>query len=114
MDAWKQTTRKVPYPRAVSDALMDQCGIDVLDMQEIISECLIQTSKTPEQERMLRTHLSIKKQCEMAIAEDVAQNPQGSIFLLKSQHGYEDKQTLKVEDGNLAAIVQEHSKHNAT
>jgi hypothetical protein len=112
MDAWESSNRKVTFPRVACDAIR-KAGGSTLELQNYISQAMA----TPEDKRnksmrdALVQYLTIKKECEMAIAEDAADSNQGAIFLLKATHGYEDKQTVRVEDGNLADVIAKKSQH---
>lgn len=110
LDTWRNGSRKVTFSREVNDVLRDN-GTSSLEIQETISAILVSPHKTKVQQELLTTYALIKKECEMSIAEDLAEREKGAIFLLKSQHGYEDKQTVKVEDGNLASIIRDNSQH---
>lgn len=112
METWQQSNRKVVFPRITCDALRD-LGTSAYELQSYISVAMAtkDSMRNKPQSEALTTYISIKKECEMAIAEDVASSAPGSIFLLKATHGYEDKQTVRVEDGSLADVIAKKSEH---
>ena len=112
MDAWEDSNRKVPFPRTVCDELR-KAGTSAADLQMFISQAMAtaEDRRTKAMKDAFKQYVIIKKECEMSIAEDVADSTPGSVFLLKASHGYEDKQTVRVEDGNLADIIAKKSAH---
>lgn len=110
MGAWEKTNRKTVFPRVVNDALRKN-GISAFELQSYISEAIVTKSKTKLQQMAVDQYLIISKEAELAKTEDLSETGPGLQFLLKAQHGYEDKQTVKVEDGNIADIIAKKSEH---
>ena len=112
IDTWEGSNRKVTFPRSVCDALR-KAGTSAVEVQQFISIAMstAEAKRTKPMKEVLQQYMMITKECEMSIAEDVADTAAGSVFLLKASHGYEDKQTVRVEDGNLADIIAKKSAH---
>lgn len=110
--SWEKTNRKVTFPRATCDALRN-IKVSAFTVQEYITGALATPipKRTKLQLLALKQYALIHKECEMSIAEDCAETNQGAIFLLKSKHGYEDKQTISVENDSLADIIEKRSVH---
>lgn len=115
METWLLTNRKVPFPRNVNDALRDIGGTSAYELQEFIASALAtpNTKKSKPQIAAIKQYLTILKECEMSVAEDIADTTTGGMFILKASHGYEDKQTVRVEDGNLADIIAAKTSHKS-
>lgn len=108
--AWQSSGRKTLWPRAANDALR-AVGSSARDLQEKINGVLTKAKRTEDDERQVRRYLDARMEMEQALVEDVSNNPIGQIFMLKAKHGYEDKQTIKMEGGNLSDIIAANSAH---
>ena len=108
--AWQSSGRKTLWPRAANDALRD-VGSSARDLQERINDVLVKAKRSVKDERQVRRYLDARMEMEQALVEDVSNNPIGQIFMLKAKHGYEDKQTIKMEGGNLSDIIAANSTH---
>lgn len=115
MEEWEASNRKVTFPRTACDALR-RLGSSATELQQYISTAMStsEADRTKPMTKALHQYLIIKKECEMSIVEDVTESTPGSIFILKATHGYEDKQTVRVEDGNIADIIAKNSAHKSS
>lgn len=109
--AWQGSGRKTLWPRAANDALR-AIGSSARDLQERINNLLTKAKRTREEELQLHRYIDARMEMEQALIEDVSTNPIGMIFMLKAKHGYEDKQTIKMEGGSLSDIIAQNSSHS--
>ena len=113
LTAWQTSARKVAFPRVVADELR-KIGTTSREVQDLLGALLVckPEALTKEQHKFILNYRDIISENEQSIAESVAENPRSAVFLLQSKFGYDSKQTVKIEDGNLADIVKEKSQHN--
>ena len=113
LDAWLDTERKVQFPREVCDAFRE-IKVTAAEVQDAVNVVMVTEEKkrTKEEQKLLDLYRSIKQESGMSIAEYASTTPTGSVFLLKSIHGLEDKQTVQIESGSLAQIIQDNTVHN--
>ena len=104
--------QKAPFPRSANSELRD-AGFSSFQLQNAVNDALLTklSDLTEDQIDLVRTYNEIKLECEQALVEDTVKSTNGAIFILKSQHGYEDKSTIQVESGSLSDIIAENSQH---
>lgn len=114
LQAWINSHRRSIWPRDVCDIMRSQ-GYNIRDIQEQISLAMVTqpAKRTVGQAKLMSLYQSILAEKEQALAEDLSVTSTGQIFLLKAQHGYEDRSTVKVEGEGLAEIIASKTKHKA-
>lgn len=107
VEAWEGSSRKVPFPRVVSDRFR-KLGVSTMEVQEALTAIMAKPDKARSlgEKKALRQYAGIQKECEMNIAEGAAEAVQGAIFLLKSTYKYEDSSKLTIENENLEEVVR--------
>lgn len=112
LTAWLTTSRKCAFPRLVADALR-AAGTSVREVEEILSVLqLIKLSEmTTEQRRLILLWRDVHVESKMCLEEAVADSPKSAVFLLQAKHGYDARQTMRVEEVSLQEIVESKSKH---
>lgn len=113
--AWLGTARRSAWPRAAADALRIQGLATMHEIQGQLGLALVTKAelRNPGQKVLLNTYKVIMSEKEQAMVEDLSANPVGQIFLLKAQHGYEDKSTVHMQGEGLADIIAKRTAHKA-
>lgn len=105
--AWEQTNKRNPLSVTIDNALAKH-GYSIVDVMSYIGLITAKQppSRTKDERDLLTFFARAKMVAESALVDTVSESVVGSVFVLKTRHGYTE--TQKIEQTSKTTVVMEY------
>lgn len=110
--AWEQTNKRNPMSVAIDSALAKD-GYSILDIMNYVSIIINKPvhARNKDDRDFLTFYYRTKMVSESALVDTVSESVVGSVFVLKTRHGYTE--TQKIEQTTKTTVVMEWGEEDA-